>query len=75
MSQSCAFSRQIAEKLLVRLKRKQTNKHFRLMAAFRKFCDRYNDLVYDYKIVWGQMLFGVFYTDRQADLGTLTQNT
>jgi hypothetical protein len=39
-----------------------------LQATFRKFYDRYNDLVYQYNLSLGHMLFDMFHTNRQAVL-------
>jgi hypothetical protein len=37
--------------------------HYRLMSALRKFYGRYNDLIYDYKLLLSHMLSGIFHTN------------
>jgi hypothetical protein len=43
----------------------------RLMSAFRKFYDRYNDLIYNYKLSLSYMLSDIFHTNSYTLLGTL----
>jgi hypothetical protein len=64
-----SWDRLLADKLML-----QGFLHSHLMSAFRKFYDRYNDLIYmyNYKLSLSHMLSDIFHGNSYAVLGTLT---
>jgi hypothetical protein len=48
---------------------------YRLMSGFRKFYERFNDTIYNYKLSLRYMLSDIFHTNNYTVSGTLTLTT